>query len=67
LSESRVSLFINPRSGSIRVRGTVDIVDIDGNILETKSDFKLCGCGLTQDAPFCDSSHKNKPGYTNSN
>ena len=51
-------IFINPRSGSIRFTGTADFVDAEGNIIETRTDFKLCGCGLTKDKPFCDSSHK---------
>ena len=53
-------IFINPRSGSIRFTGTADFVDDQGNVIETKTDFKLCGCGLTKDKPWCDSSHKEK-------
>ena len=45
-------------NGSIRVTGTVDFVDADGNILETRTDFSLCRCGLSKEKPFCDSSHK---------
>jgi CDGSH-type Zn-finger protein len=51
-------LFINPKSGSIRVTGSVDFVDADGNLIETKSDFKLCGCGRSKEKPYCDGSHK---------
>ena len=40
----RVRIRIKP-NGSIRVTGTVDIVDAEGNILETKTDFSLCRCG----------------------
>ena len=53
----RVKIRIKP-NGSIRVTGTVDIVDADGNILETKTDFSLCRCGHSKDKPFCDGSHK---------
>lgn len=50
---------IRPKpSGSIKVIGTVDIVDEEGNLLETKSNFSLCGCGLSNEKPFCDDSHK---------
>ena len=53
----RVKIRIKP-NGSIRVTGTVDIVDADGNILETKTDFSLCRCGHSKDKPFCDGAHK---------
>lgn len=53
-------IFINPKSGSIRFTGTADFVDADGNVIETKTDFKLCGCSLSQDKPWCDGSHKAK-------
>ena len=53
----RVKIRFKP-NGSIRVTGTVDIVDADGNILETKTDFSLCRCGHSKDKPWCDGSHK---------
>jgi len=53
-------VFINPNSGSIRVTGNVDLVDADGNLVETLENPKFCGCGLSQEKPFCDGSHKNK-------
>jgi len=51
-------IFRNPKSGSMRFTGTADFIDADGNIIESRTDFKLCGCGHTKDAPFCDGSHK---------
>jgi CDGSH-type Zn-finger protein len=45
-------------NGSIRVTGTVDFVDADGNVVESKSDFSLCRCGHSADKPFCDGAHK---------
>ena len=53
----RVTIRIKP-NGSIRVSGTVDIIDAEGNVLETKSDFSLCRCGHSKDKPWCDGSHK---------
>jgi len=53
-------VFINPNSGSIRVTGTVDLVDADGNVVKTLENPKFCGCGLSQEKPFCDGSHKNR-------
>ena len=44
-------------NGSIRVTGTVDFVDADGNVLETKTDFSLCRCGHSKEKPYCDGSH----------
>lgn len=51
------SIFVNPKSGSIKISGTVDVVDVDGNVVETRENSKLCGCGLSKDKPWCDSSH----------
>jgi CDGSH-type Zn-finger protein len=51
-------VFVNPKSGSIRVTGTVDFVDADGNVIETMENPKFCGCGHSQEKPFCDGSHK---------
>lgn len=52
-------VFQNPKSGSLKLSGSVDIVDVDGNVLKSVEDPKLCGCGLSQDKPFCDKSHAN--------
>ena len=52
-------VFQNPKSGSIKVSGTCQIVDVEGNIIKTVTDPKFCGCGLSQDKPFCDKSHAN--------
>jgi len=59
-------VFINPKSGSIRLTGTVDIVDSEGNVLETIENPKFCGCGYSKDKPWCDGSHKKitKPALT---
>lgn len=45
-------------NGSIRVTGTVDFVDAEGNVVKTRSDFSLCRCGHSNIKPFCDSSHR---------
>jgi CDGSH-type Zn-finger protein len=45
-------------NGSIRVTGTVDFVDEDGNVVESKTDFSLCRCGHSKEKPYCDGSHK---------
>jgi CDGSH-type Zn-finger protein len=56
----RAKAFINPKSGSIRITGTVDFVDADGNVTSTVENPKFCGCGLSKEKPFCDGSHKEK-------
>jgi 2-oxo-3-hexenedioate decarboxylase len=53
------SIFQNPKSGSIKVTGNFDVVDHEGKVIKSVSDPKLCGCGLSQDKPFCDKSHAN--------
>ena len=53
----RVTMRVKP-NGSIRVTGTVDFVDADGNVVESRSDFSLCRCGHSAEKPFCDGAHK---------
>jgi CDGSH-type Zn-finger protein len=45
-------------NGSIRVTGTVEFVDGEGKVIESKSDFSLCRCGASKEKPFCDGSHR---------
>lgn len=44
--------------GSYGVKGPVELLDAEGNKFETKESFSLCRCGLSQNKPFCDGSHK---------
>ena len=53
----KITMRVKP-NGSIRVTGTVDFVDAEGNVLDTKTDFSLCRCGHSNEKPFCDGSHK---------
>ena len=46
------------KNGSVRVTGTVDFVEAEGNVIETKTDFSLCRCGASKEKPFCDGSHR---------
>ena len=57
---NQVKAFVNPKSGSIRITGTVEFVDSDGNVTNTVENPKFCGCGLSKEKPFCDGSHKEK-------
>lgn len=47
-------------NGSFRVIGDVELIDMEGNKFETKETFSLCRCGLSQNMPFCDATHKGK-------
>jgi CDGSH-type Zn-finger protein len=58
----RVTMRIKP-NGSIRVTGTVDFIDADGNVMESKTDFSLCRCGHSKEKPYCDGSHR-EAGFT---
>ena len=53
----KVTMRVKP-NGSIRVAGTVEFVDGDGNVIETKTDFSLCRCGHSKEKPMCDGSHR---------
>lgn len=57
---NQVKAFVNPKSGSIRITGTVNMVDADSNVISTIENPKFCGCGLSKDKPLCDGSHKEK-------
>ena len=47
-------------NGSIRVEGEFTITDADGNPfgLAGRTIIGLCRCGLSENKPFCDGSHK---------
>ena len=51
-------VFINPKSGSIRVTGVIDVIDAEGKVLKTIENPKFCGCGQSKEKPLCDGSHK---------
>lgn len=54
---SEVIIRVND-NGSLRVMGPVTLVDAEGNKFETKEQFSLCRCGMSNNKPFCDASHK---------
>ncbi len=47
-------------NGSLRVEGDFEIVDKDGNAygLAGRELVSICRCGLSNNKPFCDGSHK---------
>lgn len=45
-------------NGSLRISGEIELLDGEGNKIQTKETFSLCRCGLSDNKPFCDGSHK---------
>ncbi|MCH1517705.1 MAG: CDGSH iron-sulfur domain-containing protein [Flavobacteriaceae bacterium] len=45
-------------SGPIVVVGEVDLTDEAGNPIVHNPRFSLCGCGKSENMPFCDGAHK---------
>lgn len=47
-------------NGSLRIEGDFEIVDKDGNLygLGGREIVSICRCGLSNNKPFCDGSHK---------
>lgn len=54
---SKVQIKVND-NGSLRITGDVELLDGEGNVYETKPSFSLCRCGLSNNKPFCDGTHK---------
>ena len=47
-------------NGSLLVSGDFELVDKDGNAYDLggRETISVCRCGLSQNKPFCDGSHK---------
>jgi CDGSH-type Zn-finger protein len=47
-------------NGSLKIEGDFEIVDINGTSygLGGREIISICRCGLSQNKPFCDGSHK---------
>lgn len=54
-----VKLTVNS-NGSLKVEGDFEIVDAQGNVygLGGRTAVSICRCGLSQNKPFCDGSHR---------
>ena len=57
---SKTKLTIN-NNGSVKVEGDFEIVDSQGNSynLQGRTVLGVCRCGLSNNKPFCDGSHRN--------
>ncbi|HWI22302.1 MAG TPA: CDGSH iron-sulfur domain-containing protein [Baekduia sp.] len=57
--DTRVEIKVRD-NGPYKVTGPVRLIDPDGGVFELPDgeSIVLCRCGLSQDKPFCDRSHK---------
>jgi CDGSH-type Zn-finger protein len=57
MAATRITVNSN---GSLKIEGDFEIVDKDGNIYDLggRTKISICRCGLSNNKPFCDSSHK---------
>ncbi len=57
MSKTKLTVLSN---GSLKVQGDFVIVDKDGNEYDLggRDLVSLCRCGLSQNKPFCDGSHR---------
>ncbi|PTX41453.1 CDGSH-type Zn-finger protein [Christiangramia gaetbulicola] len=58
MSKTKLTVLSN---GSLKVQGDFEIVDKDGNVYDLggRDLVSLCRCGLSNNKPFCDGSHRN--------
>ena len=57
MASTKITVLNN---GSLKIAGDFEIEDKEGNPynLQGRSVVSLCRCGLSQNKPFCDGSHK---------
>ena len=50
------------KNGPLMVKGAADILDSDGNVMQSGAQVALCRCGHSNKKPLCDGMH-NKAGF----
>lgn len=50
------------KNGPLLVKGPVEILDSQGEVMRTADQVALCRCGQSATKPFCDGAHK-KAGF----
>ena len=45
------------KNGPLLVTGEVEVLDSQGEVMETSSKVALCRCGQSGKKPFCDGTH----------
>ena len=56
---SNVKIKVND-NGSYEIDGDVELLDGNGEKIETNNNKYLCRCGLSKNKPFCDGSHRGR-------
>jgi uncharacterized Fe-S cluster protein YjdI len=50
---------VEPRpNGPLFVRGDIEVIDADGNVVRRATRVALCRCGQSSNKPYCDLSHR---------
>jgi len=57
MQSERTKIIVKP-NGQFVIQGPVDLVDVEGNEIEHRPRFTLCGCSKSDSKPFCDGAHK---------
>ena len=52
------------KNGPAVIIGKMLVYNSEGNSIITES-LSLCGCGLSEEMPQCDASHKGQPAFEN--
>ena len=45
------------KNGPLIVKGEVDVLDSNGEVMQTATQVALCRCGQSAKKPFCDGTH----------
>ena len=53
--ENRITSIEN---GPLRITGTLELINSDGELLEKSKELYLCRCGNSNNKPYCDGQHK---------
>jgi CDGSH-type Zn-finger protein len=46
------------KNGPLMVKGEVDVLDSNGQVMQTTGSVVLCRCGKSAKKPFCDGTHR---------
>lgn len=55
MSKTRIQVLDN---APLIIKGDLELVDGEGNVIETSNDLHLCRCGKSKNKPYCDGSHR---------
>jgi len=46
------------KHGPLMIKGDVEILDSNGDVMSTNASVALCRCGHSSNKPFCDGMHR---------